>query len=246
MAKPVDGGIVVNGKWGFISGAHHAQWQEIIAILVPPDGEPYPVMALVPMSDLLIVDDWHTSGLRAPAASARWRRTCSSRRSGSCRCRPCCRASRLQAQRRVADLPLAAAAGRLRVLGRHRWSAWRRARRRCSSSGCSDRKITYTAYESQREAPITHLQVAEATMKIDQAEFHAHRLADPGGHQGRRGLGVEARGARQVACRRRRGRPAGQGVRRHLRHRQRRLVDLQRRSRSSGSTGTSRPSTCTR
>jgi hypothetical protein len=38
------------------------------------------------------------------------------------------------------------------------------------------RKITYTGYESQREAPITHFQVAEATMKIDQCEFHAHRL----------------------------------------------------------------------
>jgi pyruvate dehydrogenase complex dehydrogenase (E1) component len=39
------------------------------------------------------------------------------------------------------------------------------------------RKITYTDYESQREAPITHIQVAEATMKIDEAEFHARRTA---------------------------------------------------------------------
>ncbi|WP_337662007.1 hypothetical protein [Actinoalloteichus sp. AHMU CJ021] len=38
------------------------------------------------------------------------------------------------------------------------------------------RKITYTAYESQRDAPLTHLQVAEASMKVDQAEFHARRL----------------------------------------------------------------------
>jgi alkylation response protein AidB-like acyl-CoA dehydrogenase len=40
-----------------------------------------------------------------------------------------------------------------------------------------DRKITYTSYASQREAPLTHLQVADAALKIDQAEFHAHRLA---------------------------------------------------------------------
>src|ERR1044072_2767943 len=64
MAKPVDGGIVVNGKWGFISGAHHAQWQEVIAILVPAQGEPYPVMALVPIADLLVIDDWYASGLK--------------------------------------------------------------------------------------------------------------------------------------------------------------------------------------
>src|SRR6266545_566595 len=64
MAAPVDGGVVVNGKWAFISGALHSHWQEIIAILVPPDGEPYPIMALVPISELQIVDDWYTAGLK--------------------------------------------------------------------------------------------------------------------------------------------------------------------------------------
>jgi hypothetical protein len=44
-------------------------------------------------------------------------------------------------------------------------------------SRMSNRKITYTGYESQREAPVTHFQMAEATTKIDQAEFHATRLA---------------------------------------------------------------------
>src|SRR5687768_12421429 len=34
MAAPAEGGIVVNGKWGFISGALHAHWQEIIAVLI--------------------------------------------------------------------------------------------------------------------------------------------------------------------------------------------------------------------
>ena len=41
-----------------------------------------------------------------------------------------------------------------------------------------DRKITYTDYATQREAPVTHLQLAEATMKIDEAEFHAQRITD--------------------------------------------------------------------
>nr|BFE84725.1 hypothetical protein GCM10020093_073260 [Planobispora longispora] len=64
MATPVDGGVVVNGKWSFISGAWHSHWQEVIAVLMTPDAEPMPIMALVPMSDLRIVDDWHTAGLR--------------------------------------------------------------------------------------------------------------------------------------------------------------------------------------
>jgi 3-hydroxy-9,10-secoandrosta-1,3,5(10)-triene-9,17-dione monooxygenase len=40
------------------------------------------------------------------------------------------------------------------------------------------RGIAYTTYGRQAEAPITHLQVAEAAMKVDEAEFHAYRAAD--------------------------------------------------------------------
>ena len=40
-----------------------------------------------------------------------------------------------------------------------------------------DRKITYTDYTSQREAPLTHLEVAEASFKIEEAELRAARLA---------------------------------------------------------------------
>jgi alkylation response protein AidB-like acyl-CoA dehydrogenase len=39
------------------------------------------------------------------------------------------------------------------------------------------RGITYTLYSSQSEAPITHRQLAEVTVKVDQAEFHAKRVA---------------------------------------------------------------------
>jgi len=178
MATPVEGGVVVNGKWGFISGALHAQWQEIIAILVPPDGEPYPIMAMVPISDLLIVDDWHTSGLRGtgsvstvakdlfipqerivPLPAVLQGQIASQRNAGT----PVYRAPLL---------PIAAAAsvGTLVGIAKSAQTAF--------LSRLPDRKITYTAYESQRDAPITHFQVAEATLKIDQAEFHSQRLAN--------------------------------------------------------------------
>ena len=41
-----------------------------------------------------------------------------------------------------------------------------------------NRKISYTNYEHQADAPLTHLQVAQATMKIDQAGFHVRRGAE--------------------------------------------------------------------
>nr|WP_174567372.1 acyl-CoA dehydrogenase family protein [Actinomadura kijaniata] len=177
IARPVEGGVVVTGKWGFISGAHHAHWQEIIAILTPDEGEPYPVMGLVPMSDLLIVDDWHTSGLQGtgsvstvakdlfvpqerilPLPAVLQGQGASSENAAS-------------PIYRVPLLPVAAASSVGTLLG------LARGMRETFLKRLPNRKITYTAYESQREAPVTHLQLGEASLKIDEAEFHALRLA---------------------------------------------------------------------
>lgn len=177
MAAPVDGGIVVNGKWGFISGAHHAHWQEIIAIFIPPDGEPYPIMALVPMSDLLVVDDWYTSGLRGTGSVSTVAKDLFIPQE---RVLPLPAVLTGQiASKRNADspiyraplLPVASAASVGTLVGMATGA------REIFLNRLPDRKITYTGYDSQRDAPITHFQVSEATLKIDQAEFHAKRLA---------------------------------------------------------------------
>lgn len=178
MAAPAAGGLTVNGKWQFISGAQHAHWQEIIAIYAPADGDPYPVAALVPMSELLIVDDWHTSGLRGSGSVSTVARNVfvpqerviplpallEGRSS-----------SRLDPELSIYHaplLPVAAASSVGSMLGMGR-AAYDQFLRRLPN-----RKITYTGYQSQREAPVTHLQVADAVMKLDEAEFHALRLAD--------------------------------------------------------------------
>jgi len=177
MAAPVAGGIKVNGKWGFISGAHHAQWQEIIAILVPPDGQPYPVMALVPMSDLLVVDDWDTSGLRATGSVSTVAKDLFVPQERVLPL-PAILAGQGASKRNAKSpvygaplLPVAAASSVGTIVGMAKGA------RDVFLKRLPDRKITYTGYESQREAPITHHQVAEATMRIDEAEFHAQRTA---------------------------------------------------------------------
>jgi alkylation response protein AidB-like acyl-CoA dehydrogenase len=177
MAFPAEGGVVVNGKWHFISGAHHADWQVIIAIQVPAEGEPYPIMALVPMTDLLVVDDWNTFALRGTGSVSTVAKDLFVPQS---RIMPLPailqgqHASKLNAESPVYRsplLPVASASSVGTVIGLGR------AARDAFLKRLPDRKITYTEYESQREAPLTHLQVAEATMKIDEAEFHAQRLA---------------------------------------------------------------------
>lgn len=177
MATPADGGIVVNGKWGFITGALHSHWQEIIAVLVGPEGEPAPIMALVPISELQIVDDWHTSGLKGtgsvttvaqnlfvpqdrvlPLGAVLQGQSASSLNAGSPIYRP-------------PLLPVACASSVGTAIG------LAHAAKEAFFERLPERKITYTGYTSQREAPLTHLQAADACMKIDEAEFHAQRLA---------------------------------------------------------------------
>lgn len=177
-AVPVDGGVVVNGRWGFVSGALHSHWQEIVAIQVGPGEQPVPILALVPMSDLRIIDDWDTSGLRAtgsvttvaedvfvPAARVLPLPLVLEGRSAS-------RRNADSAIHRVPLLPVASASSVGTAIG------LARAAREAFFERLPDRKITYTDYPSQSAAPLTHLQVAEAIMKIDEAEFHAYRLAD--------------------------------------------------------------------
>ena len=177
MAAPVDGGVVVNGKWAFISGALHSHWQEIIAILVPPDGEPYPIMALVPISELQIVDDWYTAGLKGTGSVSTIAQDLfipAERVVPLPAVLQGQHASAVNADSaiyRAPLLPVASASSVGTVVGLARGA------RDAFFERLPDRKITYTSYTRQSEAPLTHLQVADATLKIDQAEFHAHRLA---------------------------------------------------------------------
>ncbi|MER7048114.1 acyl-CoA dehydrogenase family protein [Streptomyces jumonjinensis] len=179
MAAPADGGVVVNGQWKFISGALHAHWQIIVAIQPTAEGVPMPVMALVPMADLTIVDDWYTAGLKGTGSVTTVAQNLFV---------PAERVLPLpvivQGQGGVSQagadsplhrpplLPVASASSVGAVLGLAKAAADEFFRR------LPDRKITYTDYASQSQAPLTHLQVAEATLKTDQAEFHALRLAD--------------------------------------------------------------------
>lgn len=186
-ARPADGGIVVNGRWGFVSGAHHAQWQEVLAVQPMPEGPPMPVMALVPMSDLEIVDDWFTSGLRGTGSVTTIAQDVFIPQERVLPLPAVLQgqyASKLNAESpiyRVPLLPVASASSVGTVLGMAQGAL------EVFTERVADRGITYTGYTKQAEAPLTHLQLAEATMKSDEAEFHAHRLAalvDGYGHPG--------------------------------------------------------------
>ncbi|MFP3992302.1 acyl-CoA dehydrogenase family protein [Streptomyces sp. E11-3] len=67
--KPADGGYVLDGSWRFNSGCRGADWNIAAAVLERPDGTHDEVVAIVPMAEFTIADDWHTSSASATGSS---------------------------------------------------------------------------------------------------------------------------------------------------------------------------------
>jgi alkylation response protein AidB-like acyl-CoA dehydrogenase len=179
MATPVDGGVTIKGGWQFVSNALHSKWQVVLAMGPTPDGSSlWPLMAVVPMSDLGIVDDWHPYGLRGTGSVTT---VADDVFVPAERVLPLIMVLQGQyASQANAGAPMFRAP--LMVTGSATFTGAAIGLANAAKENFFDRlpnrKITYTKYESQREAPITHLQVAEAAMKIDEATFQATRLAE--------------------------------------------------------------------
>jgi alkylation response protein AidB-like acyl-CoA dehydrogenase len=177
-AVPAPGGIVVNGAWPFISGAAGSHWQQIMAILLDPAGEPYPVMGMVPTAELEIVDDWYAAGLRGTGSVTTLARDLfvpqerivpvPALLGGQS-------ASKKNAQAPMYRAPLIMVAAASTV---GTCVGMARAVSDAFFDRLPGRRITYTEYTDQAQAPVTHLRVAEAALKIDEADFHARRLTE--------------------------------------------------------------------
>ncbi|TDC65495.1 acyl-CoA dehydrogenase [Micromonospora sp. KC207] len=179
IAVPTDGGVILNGKWPFSTGVLQSQWFVHAALLADEDGSRTPVIILVPVSDMTIVDDWFTAGLRGTGSvttvtndlfvpAARVLPMTPVIRYGQHR-------SLLNADSRMWKCPfspIASATTSAVPLGMVQ------AAREFFFERLPTRKITYTDYKRQIDAPLTHLQTAEAAVKIDEAEFHVRRAAE--------------------------------------------------------------------
>jgi alkylation response protein AidB-like acyl-CoA dehydrogenase len=67
-ATPVPGGWRVSGRFPFASGAMNSDWVFLTTSEQSLDG-PKPLMAIVPMADLVIEDVWHVQGLRGTGSN---------------------------------------------------------------------------------------------------------------------------------------------------------------------------------
>lgn len=66
--RKVDGGWILNGRWGFSSGCMHSTWA-VVSVPHEFEGRKTRMFCLVPMRDMEIDDMWYTTGLRATASN---------------------------------------------------------------------------------------------------------------------------------------------------------------------------------
>jgi 3-hydroxy-9,10-secoandrosta-1,3,5(10)-triene-9,17-dione monooxygenase len=70
VARRVDGGFLMSGRWSNASGAQDATWASIAAAVLDDEGTVVDaVMATVPASDLTVEDTWHVIGMRGTGSN---------------------------------------------------------------------------------------------------------------------------------------------------------------------------------
>jgi alkylation response protein AidB-like acyl-CoA dehydrogenase len=171
---PKDGGLVVSGRWPFGTGCHGANWSLLNAVVGEGEGAAS-TCVIVRTSELTILDDWHTTGLAGtgsnsvvaedvfvpahrcvPLAPMIEQGYPESRSSGN----------------PYFSLPLTAvllvnAGGPPLGIARGALEAF--------LERLPGRKLGYTTYPSQADAPITHLVVGEASLKLESLDAHVRR-----------------------------------------------------------------------
>jgi alkylation response protein AidB-like acyl-CoA dehydrogenase len=177
-AVPRDGGYVVDGTSAFATGCLDADWHLLTARVEHADGPPEPLWAAIPMAELETLDDWRVSGLAGSGSNSVVAREV------------------FVPEHRVLPVgpllggvfPSRANAGdpyyRKPVL--LLFCAWAapeavglaRAAMADFSARIHKRGITFTGYQRQHEAPVTHLQAADAALRIECAELLTGRMVD--------------------------------------------------------------------
>jgi 3-hydroxy-9,10-secoandrosta-1,3,5(10)-triene-9,17-dione monooxygenase len=178
--KRVDGGVLIEeGSWSFNSGVHHAQW-DILGIPIFDDtGQLIDSgSALIPISQVTLLNDWDTIGLRGSGSTSvavkdvfvpNERIALLSKTLHEDYASTHLRDEPLY---RLALVPFLTTKLVFPALG------MAKAALELFLEKAPHRSISYTLYEKQDEAAITHLQVGEASAKIDAAELMLGRSVD--------------------------------------------------------------------
>ena len=174
LARRVDGGLVINGRWAYSSGSHHAAWVEVAAAVIEDSGKRVDrYMCLVPSSEMGLDDTWHVVGMRGTGSNT-WVAD-----------EVFVPQHRLISVSTVGD-PTPAALGLGRVpfpviaalmlvgpilgLGSAALST--------AIADVPTKAMDYTVFERKSDSAGVQVQVAEAALTLQSSRMHAHRIAD--------------------------------------------------------------------
>ncbi len=168
---PTDGGLLVNGRWSFGTGCHGARWSVLNAVVGEGD-EATPTCIVVPTSELTILDDWRATGMAGTGSNTVVAedvfvpspRHYPLTEMGEARYAASASSDNPYFAYPLTALLIVNAGGTPIGIARGALEAFR--------ERMATRGITYTTYASQAEAPVTHLVVGEATLKLESAEAH--------------------------------------------------------------------------
>jgi alkylation response protein AidB-like acyl-CoA dehydrogenase len=176
ILTPRDGGYVLNGKWGYNTGGHGSEWTVVNALLGAGDAAA-PTCAIVRNRELTRLDDWHASGMAATGSSTI---VADNVFVPAHRVQPLLDMvnARYTSARHTAgnpyfDYPLAAV---LTINAGGTPVGIARGAMETFMERLPGRAITYTTYTNKSEAPVTHLQIGDAALRIDSSDAHV-RLA---------------------------------------------------------------------
>jgi len=177
-ARRVDGGITVNGRFAFGSGCLHADWLLAGSPLLSDSGEMADhLLFLVPVKEVEILDDWHTSAMSGTGSNSYVikdvfvpeHRTLSA--TAALEGRYACTHLAAENLYRSAFVPMAAWLLMGPILGMTE-AAVDELRKRVKG-----KRISYTFYEDQSQATVTHIQLGEAAMQLEAAKCLADEAA---------------------------------------------------------------------
>lgn len=164
-------GYVVNGTSRFATGCRHADWHLLTVRVESGEGPPEVLWTAVPMAELEILDDWHVSGLAGSGSNSVVARDVFVPAHRVLPVGPLLHGefpSKSNADDPFYRMPV--------LLMFCAWTApnalgLARAALEEFTGRIHRRGITYTFHQRQNEATVTHLQAAEAALKISCAEL---------------------------------------------------------------------------
>lgn len=172
-------GFRVHGRWPFNTGCLDATWVAEPAVIELEPGRPEVCMFLMPYAELTIVDDWYVSGLRATGSNTvvgenvyvpeeRMVRIADLKLGLG-------RSERNEGKPlfRIPAVPYVLTSGGATFPGLAK-AAMEHFMDRLPTRG----PIAYTGYSQRRDAPITHHQLGEVSMKIKSGDHLMSEVAD--------------------------------------------------------------------